>query len=49
MKLVAHLAEAIYNATGPYVAPGLLSLPFNLVNLAAAKVADYLDPIPPRT
>ena len=37
--------STIYEATAPYVAPGLLSLPFNLVNLAAAKLLDRLDPI----
>lgn len=47
-RAVVWAAESVYNFSTPFVDACWLSWPWSVISLASAKVADWLDPIPPR-
>jgi hypothetical protein len=47
-QLVIDVAEAVYNFAGPLVDESWLSWPWYVISQGSGRVADWLDPIPPR-
>lgn len=47
-RATVHLAEAVFNFSNPYCDASWLSWPWQVIASVSARLADWLDPIPPR-